>query len=90
VTPPADAEDPTGEPDEAGEEAPVPGGRNAGGPTLDAADVALGLQYLTAFDARRRRRCPAGRAAGALEAASFAGALVVVLVPSDADPRLRP
>jgi ribokinase len=52
------------------------------GPRLEAADVALGLRYLTGFDVLvLTDDVPAGVLPVAVEAAAFAGARLVTLVP---------
>ncbi len=57
------------------------------GPTLDAGDVSLGLQYLTAFAVLVvTDDVPAAAVPVAVEAAGFTGAHLVLLTPADGEP----
>ncbi|HEY6571240.1 MAG TPA: hypothetical protein VIZ22_13170 [Candidatus Limnocylindrales bacterium] len=70
-----------------------PGGDQSGpapaaiGPALDAADVSLGLQYLTAFGVLVvTDDVPSAAIPVAIESAGFTGAHLILLTAADADP----
>ncbi len=61
--------------------------RPVAGPALDAADVSLGLQYLTAFGVLVvTDDVPGAAVPVAIEAAGFTGAHLILLTPADAAP----
>jgi hypothetical protein len=75
----------TPEPDDPGlfeDDVPVQAPRAAGGPRLEPADVALGLQYLTGFAVLVvADDVPADALPACVDGAQFAGAHLVILVP---------
>lgn len=84
IEPPASPDDEP--PEDLADPAPA-----SSGPALDAGDVSLGLQYLTAFAVLVvTDDVPAAAVPVAVEAAGFAGAHLILLAPADADPRDMP
>ena len=84
---PADDDEPADAVADAEAESVAPPPNQAAGPTLDAADVSLGLHYLTAFGVLVvTDDVPAAAVPVAADAAAFAGAHLVLLVPGDASP----
>ena len=71
------------EPNPFAEEVPAPAPNPTDGPRLEAADVALGLQYLTAFNVLIvTDDVPPDALPACLEGAGFAEAQLVILVPA--------
>lgn len=83
IVTPAPADDELAEDGEGGED-PAPA---KPGPALDAGDVSLGLQYLTAFAVLVvTDDVPSAAVPVAVEAAGFTGAHLVLLTPADGEP----